>query len=548
MNNKQDKALQNNKIEQWLSKNASFIYYGLLAVLIVFSVLHFSLRLSIAGDDSTYITRALNFWNDGKYPDYQAPLYPIFLSIFTGIFGVNLWVLKTTSLIFTVLFFHFFYTTFKDKVSYLSLFFTLFIFAVSFHILFFASQTYSEPLFMLLSILFIQQCLPWVSTQEPLKWKMPKEELKRSISIALFAVLMFLTRTVGFGAILALVTYLLLHKNYKRASYVGVVFIGLLGLFIIIKSMIWGLNLEAGEQSVQLLNKHPYDLSQGKETFSGFLTRFVDNSNLYLSKHLFRIIGFRSDKINTILPMLTVLLYIIFIGGFTTLYKKNKTLVFIGLYIAFMLGITFFSLQKLWDQYRLIVPFVPFVLLFIGESIFAIFKKRKWAIIATAIPFVFLLSAGLTTKNSLDTIDLETLKKNINGDIYAGFTPDYVSYLQMVNYVKKELPRDAYVACRKPNIARIYGNGRKFYGIYRIPSDNAKELADILKDRGVTHVIMGSLRKVPAQYTGHTINTIKRYLAVIVKEHPQALKLINKYGDKEPTYLFEINYDAIYNN
>ncbi len=545
----QKSKLQNiYKIELWLQKNAHLIYYILLGVLILFSALHFNLRLSIAGDDSTYITRAINFWNTGKYPDYQAPLYPIFLSLFIGVFGVNLFVLKATSFVLTIGFFHLFYQTFKDKVSYITLFFTLGIFAVSYHILFFASQTYSEPLFMLISMLLIKKALPWLTSTDYEIWKPKKENILQILGIAALALLLFFTRTVGFGAILAIITFLLVHKKFKKASHITLAFLSLLCIFMVIKGAIWGFNLEAGEQSIQLLNKHPYDMSQGKETISGFLMRFVDNSNLYLSKHTLRIIGFRDEALNTVKPTITIILYIIFIWGFIFLFKKNKTLVFVGLYIAFMLGITFFSLQKLWDQYRLIIPFVPFVLVYLGESLFEIFKKQKWAASSIIIPLTMVISVGMTTQKSYNNIDLDNLEKNIKGDIYAGFTPDYVSYLQMINFVKDSLPAESYVACRKPNIARIYANGKKFYGIYRIPSENATELAQVLKDRGVTHVIMASLRKTPAQYTGYTINTIKRYLAVIVKEHPQALKLVMKYGDKEPTYLFEINYNEIFNN
>ncbi len=532
------------KLENFLQRNSNVIFYIFICLLTIFSFLYFNARASIAGDDSTYITRAMNFWESGTFPTYQGPLYPIVLSLFVGLSGMNLVVLKLTSFVFILGFVVLLYHSYKGKIPHTALFFAIAILSVSHLFLFFSSQTYSEPLFLVLQGVFFLLLLKKLDLPEAENWKFSTQEHKYLLSISLLAFLMYLTRTVGFGAILSVCLYFLLKKNYKRSLYLAFSFSLILFAFISIKSAVWDIPVDAGEQTIQLLNKHPYDSSKGKEDIAGFISRFKDNSNLYLSKHFLRIIGLRSTKKNTVEPFLTVLLYAIFISGFFWYRKRNNTLYFTSIYLAIMLGITFFSLQKLWDQYRLIIPFVPLIILFLSSTIIHLSRERKITFISKFFPAFLLLSLLLTLGSGTKNIDLPTLSKNLNGDKLAGYTPDWVNYLQMVEFVEGKLPKDSYVACRKPNIARIYGNRKKFYGIYRIPSDKPDELLKALQEKHVTHIIMGSLRKNPKKFTGQTINTIRRYMSVIAKAYPNTFRLIKQYGDKEPAYLFEIDYNV----
>ncbi|MCW3788072.1 hypothetical protein [Plebeiibacterium sediminum] len=551
MSNNQSKdnlILMDDKIESWLRDRSALLFYILAGVFVVFSFLFFNARVSITGDDSTYITRAINFWSSGKFPDYQGPLYPIVLSLFAGIFGMNVILLKLTSFVFLLGSFVWFYKTFKDKISYTSLFFTMGIMGLSHYFLFFSSQTFSEAFFMLLQIGMFYYVFKVVERDEDSSDKNWRSQLKVVLPIVVSAVLMFLTKTIGIGAILALLVFFLVYKEFKKALFILFGFVVLMTFFVGVKSVVWDLPPTTGKQTSQLLNKHPYDESQGKEDFSGFIQRFKDNSNLYLSKHFVRVLGFKSGQKNSTNPAVTILLYVLFLLGFFWFPKRNKFLFFTSVYLAILLGMTFFSLQKLWDQYRLIIPYVPFVILFLVSTVIQVSKEKNIVLVRKFFFLVLILSLGLVSVSGYNNMDLKTLSKNIQGDKFAGFTPDWVSYLKMVDYVESNLSKeDTYVACRKPNIARIYAKGRKFYGVYRIPEGSAEDLVQQLKDRNVTHIIVASLRKNPHVFTGQTINTIKRYMAVIVKEYPKMFKLVKKYGDKEPTYLFEIDYSQLNN-
>ncbi len=530
--------------ENWLEKHSNTLFYILLGVLTLFSFLYFDIKPSIAGDDSSYVNRAINFLSADKFPTYQGPAYPLFLALLISILGMNLVILKLSSALFMIGFFIIFYRSLKGKISYLSLFYTLALVGVSNYILFFSSQTFSEPLFLILQTGLFALIFKYDSREEA-GWIPGKKELKYLLLIAAICVLMFLTRTIGFGMILTLLTYWLISKKYKRALQVVVIFSVLIASFYVIRNAAWEMPAKSSQQTGQLLDKNPYNKDQGREDFVGFLTRFKDNSNLYLSKHLMRITGFRKHGDNSVKPVITIILYGLFIFGLVYSLRRNKYLFLIALYLAFMLGITFFSLQKLWDQYRLIVPFVPLVLLFLVESIVYVGEHYKLSFVKKGLMAILALSLLLAAGRGVNTMDVKTLSKNLAGDKFAGYTPDWVSYLQMAEYCNKNLKKDDFVACRKPGIARLYAKGKKFYGIFRIPSDDPDELLAHLKERNVTHIMMGSLRKNPYQYTGQSINTIKRYMAFIARKYPKAFILIKKYGAQEPTHLFKINYDVI---
>ena len=158
-NQSKDKTiLMDDKIESWLRDRSALIFYILAGVFVVLSFLFFNVRVSITGDDSTYITRAINFWSSGKFPDYQGPLYPIVLSLFVGVFGMNVILLKLTSFLFLLGSFVWFYKTFKDKISYTSLFYTMGIMSLSHYFLFFSSQTFSEAFFYVASNRYVLLC------------------------------------------------------------------------------------------------------------------------------------------------------------------------------------------------------------------------------------------------------------------------------------------------------------------------------------------------------------------------------------------------------
>ncbi|TRX71047.1 glycosyltransferase family 39 protein [Carboxylicivirga sp. M1479] len=523
------------KLEAWCSLYQLQIMMGILLVFTLFSALLFNMRVSEGGDDSTYIIRAVNFIKEGRYPSFQGPVYPMFLSLVIGVFGVNLGILKLSSFVVMLASMWGFYKVFKQRIRYSLLFATLLLASVSSYYVYFTSQTYSEGLFILLQ-------LPVFALTFRIYDK--GTNYKQLLLLSAAVLLTVMTRTIGVGVLVSVLLFFILNKRYKETLWILGGFFVLLAVVLLVKVAIWQNGFFDDGQASTLMYKHPYQMDQGKETLGGFFMRFIDNSKLYLSKHFLRMVGLRSATVLSLSSGLTLLLYGIFLFGVYKSFTKNKYLFFVGVYSAVMLGTTFVVLQKIWDQYRLITPYMPFMIMVLIYGLRQLTKllTGKWSqYVLLALVFVSLSGSAL---QSFDKIDLLTLRKNLNGDLYEGYTDDWRHYLSMAEYVGKELPKESYVAVRKPNMARIYGNGKKFYGIYRFESNDADALLKRLKDRNVSHVIMASLRKNPRINNGQTINTLQRYLYVISKKYPRAIKMEHQIGKIEPAYLFRIDYEA----
>ena len=120
---------------------------------------------------------------------------------------------------------------------------------------------------MLLQIGMFYYVFKVVEADENTSVKNWKGELKVILPIVVSAVLMFLTKTIGIGAILALLVFFLVYREFKKALFLIVGFTVLMTFFIGVKSVVWDLPPTTGKQTTQLLNKHPYDKSQGREDF-----------------------------------------------------------------------------------------------------------------------------------------------------------------------------------------------------------------------------------------------------------------------------------------
>ena len=532
------------QIDSFLERHKSIALGTILTIFTLFSLLLFNLRVSEGGDDSTYIIRAVNFLKEGSYPSFQGPLYPMILSLIVALFGIKLSMLKFTSLVFMLGSMWLFYRTYAGRIRYSILFGTMGILAVSSYFIYFSSQTYSEALFLFLQLpIFIFLFKDVERDSDTLKGI---KSYNYIFLTAAFIVLSYLTRTVGIGALIAVTLFYLVIQQYKKAGALVISFLVILIPLILIKLVIWDNGIMDGGQASTLMWKHPYDMAQGKETISGFFTRFVDNSNLYLSKHFLKIVGLRGNDVKSANGLFTLLLYGLFLFGLFKAFKKNRYMLFTGIYVTVMLGITFVALQKLWDQYRLIIPFLPFMLVTILYALTELSKATKAKASGYVLIGLFLICTFGSIGQSFGKIDLITLRSNFKGDRYKGYSPDWEHYLQMTEYVGEQLPEEALAACRKPNMARIYANGKKFYGVYRFDTQDADSLLMRLKGRNVTHVIMASLRKNPAVKNGQTINTIQRYLYWMTRKYPNLLELqhqIGKDGKDEPAYLFRIRYE-----
>lgn len=447
------------------------VTFIIVLVLSLFSgFLLFDLRLSMGGDDSTYIIRGWDLLNKGTFPTFQGPLYPMFLAPFISIFGLNVGLLKTLSLLFLGAHLFFFYKTFRNRINTAIFWPALIIVAINPFILYFGSQTYSEAFFMMLQMVFFWYFLKhFIDLNSE---QVPSVSFKKILVLSLLLLALGLTRSIGYAAFLAVITFFLIHKNWKHALTISLSFAGLYVIYQLFTSLIWQNNaVQFGNQASMFSYVDPYNKTLGKETILGYFMRIADNSNLYLSKHFLRIIGLRAIEAATIIPVLTIFIYSLFVGSFALVFRKNKALVFTAIYIVFALGASFVLLQAYWDNDRLIVPFIPLMILFLFGGIHAILSRLKIskASMITAILGCFIGGTTLIALTQKIQENAPVLQASLEGDSTYGFEPWRINYLDACQYATDHLPKNAVIGARKSAMATIH-TGRNFLSIVSVPN------------------------------------------------------------------------------
>jgi len=530
------KSIWLKKANHLFANKERLIFYSGLILTAIFSLLLFEPKVSIGGDDSIYINRAYNFLHEGDFPTFQAPLYPIVLSLILAISGLNLIAFKIFSLICMLGFYWFTFSLFKNYLEPFLLFIFSVLLATSAALLSYASLTYSEAFY-----LFIQSIFLFYFDKKMIRNFVPNFPAVLIISVLLL--LLFLTRNVGLVAFLSASTFLVFKKEWKTAIQMLVFFLLLYGLYHILKISIWDIpDIQTAGQGSTLFLKNSFRPELGKETTLGFLLRLAGNSVYYLGYHLFNIFGLSSGEEFLVNATVALVVYFIFFRGFLSSFNEKSFWFFIGIYVLLTIGVTFFLLQTYWNQERLIITIAPFILIFLLHSLYNLFNNKLIKFSASFLLFIgLLITFNLYKTLSKIPEQTKTITRYFQGDRFYGFPEDWQNYLAMAQWSSENLPSDAFVACRKPGMAFIYGKGRNFHGIWRVTSDDPEVLYKKLKDAGVTHVIVASLRTNPDDPDSPLIKTVRNYMEAIYTAYPDQIKLVQKLGDNWPSYLYELN-------
>ncbi len=537
-------------LNKWLEARDKKVFYSILFLSTLFTLLLFDSKVSLGGDDSSYIERAWSLINEGKFPYFQGPGYPVMLSLFMRIFGLNIVALKFLSVLCQFGFVWVTYLTFRKRIPYTVLFALIAFISVNNFVQYYASQTYTETFF-----LFIQSICLYITfniidnINEKAGWAEGfKENYKLWLLFGLMFVVLTISKSIAFVTIAGVLLYFLLNKNYKQIVYALAAYLVFRGIYQLITTAMYGAN--DSNQLELMLRKDLYKPEGGHEDMGGMIDRFFANFNTYVSYHMYRIFNLRligsievlDGETITPLPALSFVSTII-LALFTFFsYKKNKFIFFSSIYLIALVGGVFFGVQANNMQSRLIIIAIPliFLVLFYGMYEFA---KRNSTLQFFFIAFsivMLVISLGKSSINAKQ--NFIALKKNMSGDMYYGYTPDWENFLKLSKYCADSLPKDAQVLSRKPNMSFIYGKGKKFVGQYIVNSENADTVLMDWKKENVKYVIMPNLRQNPKKNNGRIINTIQRMLGPVVQKYPEKLKLLKTEGTDEPAYLYEINY------
>ena len=466
------------KINRFLTKNEKKIAVLSMILASITSILLFDVKVSLSGDDCDYIIAADGFWKNFTYPGHHGPLYPIVLSPFVGIFGVKLVLLKFLSAIFIVSSIWFFYKSFQRIIPVIILLPVLILVSFNPYVLFFAGYTYSEPLYMLMQALFFYFFSKYFWRNETVYTL--KKDWKKYLVIVLTIIGMGLTRTIGFCTAGILMLYFLLERRRKDLFYTVGIFTLLFGILYVSKPVIWP-NSPTVQSFETLLAKNPYNPEQGAEDVFGLITRVYENSNIYISGYLYKYFGFRSSSDVPLedIPPLSIITYILFFICLVSVFKKDKVLLFTGLYAGTMLFANFVLLHKLWAQDRILMVYYPFILLFLLGGcyyLFTGFRFKQFSSVYLLLLAALFIGSGIHAKNRIGR-NIPVLQQNILGNDLYGLTPDWENFIKMSRWAGQNLDREAVIASRKPSISYVY-TGRNFHGIFNVPYVNIHEIVE----------------------------------------------------------------------
>ena len=141
------------RLNRWFEKNNYRWLLIVLAIGLIGSILSFDIKPSVDGDDTSYVLSAMRIVHSGQLPvGFRTPGYPIVLSLFIWMFGVNLVILKATSLLFFLGIIISLFFVFRNRLQPMVLSSLLLLIAINPLMLKYSHQTFSEILFTLLLV------------------------------------------------------------------------------------------------------------------------------------------------------------------------------------------------------------------------------------------------------------------------------------------------------------------------------------------------------------------------------------------------------------
>ncbi|MBL0342948.1 MAG: hypothetical protein IPP71_20005 [Bacteroidetes bacterium] len=279
--------------EAYLQRNQTRLLLLLPLILgVLFATLTFDMKISEGNDDAMYIEAASKYAADftGYFYTANAPFYPLVLGIVTMATGLHLTIFKLLNVFFFLLHLALFYYAFRKRMPLVILWPVLLFSSLNSYLLYYASQTYTEMLFLTLQAFFFIVFFNWYE-----KLKAPlaagnkllvvgelqannsagntKKGLLIRGALAIGGALFLMTfcKNIAIGMLAAVSLFLLLQQQYRMllltvAGYM-VVRLGFEG----VKAVIWGAGNQYGSQSAILLQKDAYNAAAGQEDFSGLL-------------------------------------------------------------------------------------------------------------------------------------------------------------------------------------------------------------------------------------------------------------------------------------
>ncbi len=530
-------------IERFTRERPILLVAGVLVIALVLGVLLFDIKPGIGGDDTTYVLQAHSLIANGELPiGFKSPGYPSLLALFMLVTGMNLVLLKGTSLLFYLASIASFFYIFRKRIEPMLLFMVLVLFALSALVLEYSHQTYSEMAFLLVELWTIH-----------FLWK--EEEMAEGshtlplFLVALCAMVGFYIRAIGATLPMSIGLWYILQKRWKAfATFLGFCVL----LYVPWKAAEFAHGIVVMGQASDVFLVNPYNPALGEETVGGFMQRFLYNLFVHLN-YIFpkalslpygEDLGVADGRLlPTGMAFLGVLFSTVLILGIVRAIRKGtREFRFLAMYPVVYFVAIWLALQTLWATPRMMVPMMPFLLLLFLFGVYDILHRMlgtgqnrtntfKGGFVFIAL---LILISNVSTVGSAVDANLPILKANLRGEEFEGYSIDWVNYLKACRWVAKNLPKDSSgVICRKPELFLLYAPGYNTYGVYKVESTDPDTIVAHWKLWKMTHVLYDNF-----QWS----TTLRRYVEPVAQKYPRMFELIHQEGTEYPAYLYRLNY------
>jgi len=554
---KSEKKVRNNTtstlfdgMERHFMQKSNLYLILIVTTAALLSFLCFDVKISTANDDALYIEAgaryAKNFFAKESFYLANAPLYPTLLGIIIKIFGVNLLILKSFSILFFCSGLAILFLGLRNRIPYLILIPSLLLTAINFPFLMYASLTYSECLYLLMiGITFYinYKCFDKIEeTSDSIK-----DQLFPAILLGFTGFLLMITRNIAAIAIIPVLLYLLYRRKFIASGVALVMSIFMYFFYRFIVKIIWQVDQSQYEGQKLIFQKDAYNPALGMETPWGYVIRLVENAQIYISQRFMYVLGFGQEISQNSIGITVISVAIILWALYLMIRNHQNTLLYSTLFFCCLLGASFIALQTSWGQTRFIMIYLPLILMSLFYIVYYYGTKLVFLqYLYPVILFIFFISSFKLTFSKIGE-RFPVFLENLKGDPTYGYTPDWQNYIKMSKWCAENMPdKTQQIAVRKAPMSFIFSGGKEFYPIYGTPAEDADSLLTPLRQANVNYFMPAELRANPDMYIeNQIIGTIHRYMYYIMVKYPNAFEFVHQEGDLEKTQLYKINWNYI---
>jgi hypothetical protein len=302
------------------------------------------------------------------------------------------------------------------------------------------------------------------------------------IGACVLAVASCFIRTAGLANVLGMVMLFLVRRQYRNL-------IILLSLFALTAVPWQIINARAGHGQPyleQLLAKHPYFLDRGRAGISDMALRVWKNLQAYATKVLPRMLFL--TRVNSWYETFSgIILSLLAAIGFLSSFRKpapSAPASRVGALqsCAIFAAPVLLCWPDLWANERLLLPFLPLVVIFLFSAVDWFGARLGWRWFAPAFVGVLVLANAV----QMTSLARKAVSENLGylrGDRYSGYDLDWRHYFETIEWIRTHTPDDAVVMARKPEFVYLLSGRRSF--CYPMTQDGAQIKSAILRSQYV---------------------------------------------------------------